>query len=359
MSQNLKNNFVDKIKVFIDPSVRIRYSSFYIQGLYDVFGKKNVTFSQKYFKQLERQTDPYSFDHYMAFVVVTKNELKKYVIDFADATTVKERAYNWCDIYGKINFSDHLTDKSFHKKMVSIPPGFGINIWGKFETTFKCISNFFKCKFKPLIPFKAYLIDYYSQYKRPALTEYSSGTFHKENRPYVFMIGTLWTHENCMNGTNLHRKTFVETCKSMDIDFEGGFLSSPDHPQYEDFKNLTFIERYSTKAYVEKTKKSSFVFNTPAVHDCHGWKLGEYLAMGKAIISTPLSNNLPKSMVHGENIHFISNKNELEESIFLLVSDNSYRKKLETGAKNYYLEYGCPRKVVENLTGKRTVANNE
>lgn len=349
---------MDKIKVFIDPSVRIKYSSFYIQGLNDVFGKKNVTFSQKYFKQLERQSDPYSFDHYMAFVVVTKNELKKYVIDFADRPTVKERAYNWCHIYGKINFSDHLTDKSYHEKIVSIPPGFGINIWGKFEMIYNCISNFLKCKFKPLTPFKTYLLDYYLQYKRPTLKEYLADIFHKENKPYVFMIGTLWTHENCMNGTNLHRKTFVETCKSMDIDFEGGFLSSNDHPQYENFKTLTFNERYSTKAYLEKTKKSSFVFNTPAVHDCHGWKLGEYLAMGKAIISTPLSNNLPENMVHGKNIHFISNKNELEDAILFLVSDNSYRKKLETGAKNYYLEYGCPQKVIENLTGKKSAANN-
>ena len=349
---------MDKIKVFIDPSVRIKYSSFYIQGLYDVFGKKNVTFSQKYFKQLERQSDPYSFDHYMAFVVVTKNELKKYVIDFADRPTVKERAYKWCHIYGKINFSDHLTDKSFHEKIVPIPPGFGINIWGKFEMTFNCISNFFKCKFKPLVPLKAHLLDYYLQNKRPVLEEYTSDIPHKESTPYVFMIGTLWTHQNCINGTNLHRKIFAETCKSMNINFEGGFLSNINHPQYKDFKNLIFTERYSTKAYVGKTKKSSFVFNTPAVHDCHGWKLGEYLAMGKAIISTPLSNKLPQVMVHGENIHFISNKNELEAGISLLLSDDSYRKKLETGAKNYYLKYACPQKVIENLTGLKTAANS-
>lgn len=347
-----------KTKVFIDPSVRIKYSSFYIQGLYDVFGKKNVKFSRKYFKLLKRKSDSYSYDHYMAFVVVTKNGLKKYIIDFSDGRSVKEKAYNWCNKYAKINFSDQFTDKSFHKKMVSIPPGFGINIWGKSEMLFHCISNLLKCRFKPLIPIKVHLLDYYLLYKRPALEEYTSDKIHTENKAYVFMIGTLWSHQNCMNGTNLHRKTFVETCKTMNINFEGGFLSDPNHPQYEDFKKLIFTERYSTKAYVEKTKKSSFVFNTPAVHDCHGWKLGEYLAMGKAIISTPLSNKLPENMSHGKNIHIISNKNELEEGISLLLSDDSYRKKLETGAKNYYSKYGCPKKVIENLTGLKTAANN-
>ncbi len=345
---------MDKIKVYVDPSVRVKYSSFYIQGLYDVYGKKNVRFSRKYFKELKRESDPYSYDHYMAFVVLHRNEVKKYIIDFSDGRSCKKLAYDWCDKYAKINFSNQFTDKRFHEKITPIPPGFGISIWGKFEVVFKSISNLFKCNFKPLIPLKAHFVDYYIQFKRPKIDEYTSLENSQENPPYVFMIGTLWTHQNCMNGTNLQRKKFVETCKSMNINFEGGFHASSTHPQYEDFKNLIFTERYSTKAYIEKTKRSSFVFNTPAVHDCHGWKLGEYLAMGKAIISTELSNDLPGILAHGKNIHYISNKNEMEEAISLLLSDNSYRKKLEDGAKSYYSKYVSPEKVIESLTQRKT-----
>ncbi|MFD2518755.1 glycosyltransferase [Salinimicrobium flavum] len=348
-----------KPKVFIDPSVRIKYSSFYIRGLYDFFGKKNVKFSPKYFKQLERKTESHSYDHYMAFVVVTGKELKKYIIDFRDKRSVKKSAYDWCDRYAKINFSNLLTDKCFHDKIESIPPGFGINIWGKFEMAFYCVSNFIKCNFSPLVSTKAHLLDYYLQLKRPALEKYTSGIFHDEEKPYVFMIGTLWNHKNCMEETNLLRRKFVEVCKSMNIDFEGGFFSSSDHPQYKDFKSLIFTERYSPNAYVGKTKKSFLVFNTPAVHDCHGWKLGEYLAMGKAIISSPLSNQLPESMVHGQNIHFVSNEKELKESIPLLLSDKSYRRKLETGAKNYYLQYGCPKAIIKNLVKGKVTINKE
>ncbi len=342
---------MENIKVFIDPTVRIKYSSFYILGLYDVFGKKNVRFSRKYFKKLERKSDPYSYDQYMAFVVINKEQLKKYVIDFADRTTVKERAYNWCDKYAKVNFSDQLTERSYHEKIISIPPGFGINIWEESEMIYRCFSNLIKCRFKPLVSLKAHLLDYYLQGNRPALEDYTSEITDKGNIPYVFMIGTLWTHDNCMTGTNLHRKIFVETCNSLNVNFEGGFFSNTEHPQYEEFKDLTFTERYTTWDYVEKTKKSFFVFNTPAVHDCHGWKLGEYLAMGKAIISTPLSNELPADMLHGENIHLVSNKLEMKEAVSLLLSDNGYRTKLETGAKEYYLEYCNPKKVIENLTG--------
>ena len=163
-----------KPKVFIDPSIRILYSSYYIKGLYDVFGKDNVKFSKKYFKQLKRKNESHSYDHYMAFVVVTKNAFKKYIIDFRDKRSVKESAYEWCDQYAKINFSEILTNECYHAKMVSIPPGFGIRIWGKYEMAYYCYSNYLKCNFSPLVSFKNHLSDYYGQYFRPSIAEYTN-----------------------------------------------------------------------------------------------------------------------------------------------------------------------------------------
>lgn len=344
------NIIMERCKVFIDPSVRIKYSSYYIKGLYEVFGKRNVRFSRKYFKELNRKSESHSYDHYMAFVVLKNDEVKKYIIDFRDKRSVKESAYNWCDKYAKINFSETLTAKNFHEKMISIPPGFGIKLWGIYDLVFNCISNFLKCNLSPIVTFKSHLLDYYLQSKRPSLEEYTSESVETDDNIYIFMIGTLWTHQNCMVGTNLLRRTFVQTCKSMHLNFEGGFFSSDKNLTNDEFRDLIFTERYPTKVYVEKTKKSSFVFNTPAVHDCHGWKLGEYLAMGKAIISSPLSNELPENMVHSENIHIVSSLNELKDGIKLLTSNISYRKKLEKGTKNYYLKHASPKAVIENLT---------
>ncbi|MDO9257097.1 MAG: hypothetical protein Q7U54_16375, partial [Bacteroidales bacterium] len=134
-------------KVFIDATSRIKYSSFYIKGLYHVFGKKNVSFSNKYFDDLKRKEQPYSYDHYMAFVIIKPDNItEKIIIDFCDPIIVQEKAYEWCDKYAKINFNELLTDKKFHAKMISIPPGFGIKIWGLWETIFYCGCNFLKCK---------------------------------------------------------------------------------------------------------------------------------------------------------------------------------------------------------------------
>ena len=343
-----------KTRVIIDPTSRILYSSFYIKGLFRVFGKKNVSFSTNNFMELNRKKESHSYDHYMAFVVISpNNSLNKFIIDFRDKPSVKESAYEWCDKYAKINFNINSTDKRFHDKMISISPGFGIKIWNLWDTAYYCCSNFIKCKFSPIVKLKTHLSDYRAQYKRVMLDEYMISSPFKSNetpaKPYVFMIGTLWTQKNCIEGTNLLRKTFVEVCKSSNCDFEGGFFASVEHPQYSEFKDLIFSERYSIDSYIKKTKLSALVFNTSTVHNCHGWKLGEYLAMGKAIISTPISNELPKKLEHGKNIHIIQNLDELKSAVNLLLTNSDYRKMLSDGAIDYYSKYACPEKIIEYI----------
>ena len=342
-----------RTRVLIDPTSRILYSSFYIKGLCDVFGKQNVSFSSQYFRDLKREQESHSYDHYMAFVVISPtNDITKYIIDFRDKPSVKERAYCWCDRYAKINFNLDLTDERFHDKVISIPPGFGIRIWNIWETAYFCLSNYFHCRLSPLVSLKHHLGDYLAQYKRPTLADVTSIADSETNicdKPYVFMIGTLWPHRNCIEGTNLHRRMFIDVCQSLNCRFEGGFLASVDHPQYGEFRDAVLSKPYSVDSYVRKTKLSTVVFNTPSVHDCHGWKLGEYLAMGKAIVSTPLSNQLPEDLVHGKNVHIVSDMNELKGAIELLLRDESYRKRLEDGARAYFAKYVIPARVIENI----------
>ena len=101
--------------------------------------------------------------------------------------------------------------------------------------------------------------------------------------------------------------------------------------------------------YLLNIKRSAFVFNTPAAWACHGWKLGEFLAMGKAIISTPFVNEMPENMVHGENIYFVESENEMEVGVNLLLSDNILRRKLEMGAKEYYDKWLKPEVVIRRI----------
>ncbi len=88
--------------------------------------------------------------------------------------------------------------------------------------------------------------------------------------------------------------------------------------------------------WLQKTKQSAVVFNTPAFWNCHGWKLGEYLAMGKCILSTDLSNDLPCPLEHGVNIHIVENSElAMREALCYILSHPDYRHALEQEAAHY------------------------
>ncbi|MFW5804871.1 MAG: glycosyltransferase [bacterium] len=339
-----------KTKIIIDPTTNILFSSFYIKGLYDLFGKRNVHFaySMEFFKELKRKNVSFSFDQYLAFVIIEDKKIFRVIIDYRDSSNIEERAYNWCNIYAKINLNIELTNPIFLSKIINIPPGFAINLWGFWKTMFFCFRNII---FSGLIlptTFKTHLSYYYYQFKRPNIEELHFKS--KSKKDYVFFNSTLWRNKSTLLTTNVWRKKFVEECLSNEnIKFEGGFYAKQTHPDYENYKNFSFPKKIKSNEYFSKTKKSALVFNTPAVMDCHGWKLGEFMAMGKAIISTPLKNKIPFGLVHGENVHFIESKSKIKPAINKIISDDEYKKKLEEGAFKYFHNYATPKNVIKQV----------
>jgi glycosyltransferase involved in cell wall biosynthesis len=158
-------------------------------------------------------------------------------------------------------------------------------------------------------------------------------------------------------GVNRRRANFIEVCKELDnCEFEGGLLfdisSSTDL-----FEKSITTNKLKLSDWIQKTKDSILVFNTPAFWDCHGWKLGEYLALGKAIISTPLSNDLPHPLIHGIHIHLIpdSSKETIREAIVYLLENPVYRINLEKNAQKYWNDYGKPDKALQLLLCSKPV----
>jgi hypothetical protein len=292
----------------------------------------------------------------MPIVIVGKNEIYKVIIDFGDDVPIREKAYKWCDLYAKINYCPERTGE--YQKVVSIPPSFGVKIWSFSAMFVTCICNLIRLKFQPQTSLTNHFRLYFTQLKALPIEDFEVKDNHGKKNNYVFFVSSLWPHQNCVEGTNLFRKVFVENCKKKGIKFEGGFLLlNNDHPQIEEFGDLIFHKRYPIQEYISKTKKSALVFNTPAVHNCHGWKLGQFLAMGKAIVSTPLQNNLPENLMHGENIHYVKDENEITETVERILQDNSYRAKLENGASKYYENFASPVSVISNIIAHLGICN--
>jgi glycosyltransferase involved in cell wall biosynthesis len=112
--------------------------------------------------------------------------------------------------------------------------------------------------------------------------------------------------------------------------------------------------------YIRKTQSSTVVFNTPAVLRCHGWKLAEFLALGKAIISTPLERLLPAPLEMGRDIHYVDpvSVDSIRDAVERIRGDDAYRRHLEEGARQYYVKYLQPAAVIRRILSAAASPNN-
>ncbi|SFU18117.1 hypothetical protein SAMN04489724_4769 [Algoriphagus locisalis] len=324
------------MKVYIDPSSDILYSSYYIKGIEELFGKKNIKFSNNYFRDFKHN------NHFFALVLKSKDAERKIIIDFADSEEVDIIALNWADTYAKINKSDIAYPSP--EKIIAIGPSFGIHIYSFFKTGYMAISNYLKASSR--IPNKRrFFSDYKAQLNRMSIDEYYP---NKNVNNYVFFASSLWKKEK---KTNDFRANFIKACiENPDIEFDGGFAPRPrkDVPGYDE---ITVTTRYSITEYLGNMKKSSIAFNTPAVLDCHGWKLGEFLCFGKAIISTPLSRKLPKALQDRKHLLFTDgSQDDIQEKIKNIIVNPELLTELKNNARKYYEEELSPKKVIERIT---------
>lgn len=330
------------VKVIVDPRNRIDYNSFYIKGLCEIFG--GVIYQSKPFKGL---TDSAAN---LCFIVCDGDKQTKYTISYNDPYNVDKEIYEWCDIYGSVNANFELTPPEFHAKLISLPPSFGIRYYSASSQIYQAISNFIKCNILTIKDYRKFL----GRYKRNYLDRASYDTYIELNKTvdvhdnYIFHLSTLWYNNQSNKNdetVNLTRSYFIKACQEIqNIDFEGGLKSQGDRSSNELFKDYLYNDkRMSMDEWLIKSKQSICVFNTPAFWKCHGWKLGEYLALGKCIISTPLFNDLPHPLEHGVNIHYVENSYDSIYNAVKYISEHpEYRVKLERGAIEYWESYGTP-----------------
>lgn len=343
--------------IYIDTRCDIRYASFYIQGLYEIFGKSQVRFSNKY-------TSHISFNQYRDIVdrilLIVKtdekgNILKKIAIDARDPINFLDEAYEWCDVYAKVNYrakDDEQTGK--RHKLVLIPPSFGFKLWSTPTTLFYAIYNLILSYLTKnwgtfhILKHQCIAYIWMILYRLP-LSKYLEE--NNNDSQYVYLVSSLWNYKECIEHTNQLRRTFMECCiKNENIEFEGGFVIhrlSAEIP--ESWKHLSIHKRVNIKQYIKNTRRSCVVFNTPAVRQCHGWKLGEYLAMGKVIISTPLVNELTTPLEHGKNIFFVNSEKETMDAVDFFASSKTRRNEIAQEARKYFNTYAQPSVVISKI----------
>lgn len=349
----------DVKRIIIDPRSRINYAAYYIQGGASVYGWDRIVFRPITISSVHDLQEYYTG---CTLEIEFEDGHKAHVfIDSHDSNKILEDFYLWADVYAKINVRPEDVDR---EKLLVIGPSFGIQLWNPIKTIWLGMRNYLKCKsiagFN--ISIKTFLLDYaYTFVRRERIQIYETSD-GEENRDSVFALSTLWYDQQTYSTTNRFRGAFARACKVKYPQFEGGFFYIPSadvvaqFPQYQEYlqeyKDMLITKRIGMREYLRKTKKSAIVFNTPSVLGCHGWKCGEYLAMGKAIISMPLNNVMPGDFQDG--VHYLGAKSEEEiaRAVERLRNDEDLRQSLKRNARDYYETYLSPVAVIRRIVSK-------
>lgn len=310
-----------------------QYYGFYLQGLERALGGMRL--------RLSRSVSPAPAQ--VVSGIGLEVEGRRIWIGAGDNALIEDEPLEWCDVYGVVNVTAEQLDRS--PKLVPIGPGFGIR-WGSLAHTVAYVA-------------RAALAMRSGPRATAARLQGSIG-YHRDRLPierydrvrpgeadYAFAVATLWDHTRRPPPA---RARFIQAAHAVEgVRFEGGFVPQGDTASEVD-PALLATERYPLDRYLDHVQRSVCAFNTPAVWNCLGWKLGENLALGKAIVTTELGRELPAPLEHGTHVHVVDDDvDAMAEAIALLSRDDDYRRRLEANARAYWDEWLAPPRIARRL----------
>jgi hypothetical protein len=329
--------------VRVHPRFDIPYYAFYLEGIGRIFGFDSFRFDR------DGGPEGTEFDSGFAFTLQGGPEglagARRIYVSANDFAQVDRVALDWCDRYGIVNH-DPAVARSLPggERVVPIGPSFGIRYWGSFSSTTRDIVSLLRAEETPRRSMARLRGTTRLFMNRLPERSYVPGQSRSD---YVFFVGWPWKKHPEVNPP---RARFMRACRSIpDLEFEGGFAPRRQK-DVDGIDDVTAPRLYPFKDWIRRTRASALVFNCPAVHRCLGWKLGEFLALGKAIVSLPLSREMPAPLVHGEHVHYVEDdQDSMRDAVRRVVGDPGYRARLEMGARRYYLDHLSPERVIQRL----------
>jgi hypothetical protein len=127
----------------------------------------------------------------------------------------------------------------------------------------------------------------------------------------------------------------------------GGFVSSPF--ALEHYAGLVADPDATVQSrYFEAVRTHPICVATTGLHGSIGWKLAEYVAFAKAIMSEKLVYRVPGDFAPNQNYLEFTSPDECAAAAVRLVEDHDLRRRLMRDNANYYRRYVRPDCLVRN-----------
>ena len=331
----------EETAVFVHPDFDPIYYGFYVDGLRRVFGARSVRVGLRAFPGPNGRSSGNKMS--MKILARRPDGVRRISVEADDMATFDPVTEGWADLVGKVNLADGEVPPRLAGRVLPLGPSFGVRAWSGFGLAALvasiAISRLPRARRRALV--LGYLRQYARRLPEPAYRPRPS------DPAYLFFSASAWVKHAEVNPP---RQRFLEACRGLPgLSVEGGFVPTVGAPP-PDLHGHMAPRRYPVGDYLRKLSRSVVAFNAPAVHGCLGWKLGEYLALGKAIVSLPLTRRMPAPLTHGEHVHFVGDSHaEVAAAVDLLRRDHDYRRRLERNARAYYERYLAPDAVIRRL----------
>jgi hypothetical protein len=129
--------------------------------------------------------------------------------------------------------------------------------------------------------------------------------------------------------------------------FTGGFGRSPfTLERYADL--VVPSEETSQEGYLQTLRSFPICVASTGLHGSTGWKLAEYIAFARAVLSEPLVYDLPGSFASGSNYVEFTSPEECVDGAVRLIEDSVLRRQIMRNNAAYYRDYLRPDALVRN-----------
>jgi hypothetical protein len=129
--------------------------------------------------------------------------------------------------------------------------------------------------------------------------------------------------------------------------FTGGFAPT-DHAKKNYPDLILSNDSYARKNYIGLLRKNTICVATAGLHGSIGWKMAEYVAFSRSIVSEEIGVKLPGDFIDGANYLSFRTPNECVEQVRRLMVDADLRHRMMQYNHEYYLKNLHPISIVEN-----------
>jgi hypothetical protein len=181
-----------------------------------------------------------------------------------------------------------------------------------------------------------------------------------DNGGKILFCTRLWNPDNHPDQDekerrNLQNEFRIETCRIVKKQFKNAVVGLfPDKFSSKMAPDIQLdLKKTSKKEYFGLLRQSDIGIADDGLKDTPGWKIGEYLMFGKAVVSTPLNVCIDNFHEH-TNYEVLSTRNsfwEVPEKIDYLLTGNKY---LEVGKNNleWSNQYLHPKNYIQRIISK-------